>query len=229
MLKEHENYMSMVGTVDDLLVEEAGIVTAIPALQAKHNELVAKTAVVKGYQLIQETSIKGWTKRKKELKGDMIKKTMKIVSGVTAYALDKNETVLFEEVNYTKTKLEDLGDEEVDVACVLVHDKAAGLGIAVQDYGLLPADVTAQATATGLYVAVKQMPSGKADDRQVATARIKEGISDIRAIFKTMDRIVKTMADTEPDFVDKYFNAREIYDIGVRHEPVVEPPVPPVV
>lgn len=229
MLKEQENYMSMVGSVDDYMVDEVAIVSALPALQAKHNELVAKTAIVKGYQLIQGTSVKGWTKKKKELKGDMITKTMKIVSGVTAYALDKKDSVLFEEVNFTKSKLEGLGDEEVDVMCVLVHDKATGLGVAVQDYGLLPADITAQATATGLYVAVKQMPGGKVDERQVATVRIKEGISDLRDIFKTMDRIVKTMADTEPDFVDRYFYAREIYDIGVRHEPVAEPPVPPVV
>ncbi len=227
MDKKTENYMSMTTAVNDLLTREVGIVSSLVGLQTAHNDLIAKIAVERGYQLIQETGITGWATKKGEKKGDMITKAVKVVSGGTAYALANNDPVLFDEINYSKSRLETMRDEEVDLACKLIHDKASPIVVALVDYGILPADLTSLAAATGLYSAVKQMPSEKVDERQVAADGMKEAISDIRGIFEKMDRIVKTLQDTEPDFVKNYFNSREVYDIGVRHEPVV-PPVPPV-
>jgi hypothetical protein len=66
------------------------------------------------------------------------------------------------------------------------------------------------------------MPSGKVDERQVAKKNIEDTVDLMRKDFDLMDRVVKTMKDSQPEFVEKYFNAREIYDIGVRHEAPTE-------
>jgi hypothetical protein len=227
MDKVQENFMSMCAVVNDTLTAEPIVVATVPALVTAFADFSANISVVKGYQTIQDTQLKGWATQKGSRKDDMIYKTMKVVSGLTAFALATNDEVLFEEVNYTKSKLDTLRDEDVDVVCNLIHTKAVGVSIiTLANYGLILADLTGQSTAIGLYTAVKQMPSGKVDERQVAKAGIEMTIGKLRKNLELMDRLVRTLSDPAPEFVKKYFNSREIYDIGVRHEPVV-PPVTP--
>ena len=224
MLQKQENFMSMCGVTDDYMTANAGIVGGVVALQASHMTLKGDIAIVKGYQMIQDTNITGWAGKKGEKKTEAIDITMKIVSGVTGYALFKNDKVLFEEVNYTKSKLEGMRDEEVDVACNIVNAKATAVGFpALADYGLVAGDLAAQTAAIGVYVAVKQMPSGKEDEKQVATKGIADTITKIRLNFDIMDRLVKTLSVSQPEFVTNYFNAREIYDLGGGKE---KPPTP---
>jgi hypothetical protein len=215
-----ENFMSMSGSVDDTLTDEVAIVGAVPALATGHLNLKSKIALVKGYQLIQGTQLSGWATKKGTLKEDMADKSMKIVNGVTAYALAKEDSVLFEEMNYSKSKLSTMRDEEADVTCDLINTKASAIPILdLKNYGLLAADLTNQTDAIGLYKAVKQMPSGKVDERQVAKKGVEDTVALMRKDFDLMDRVVKTLNDTQPEFVTRYFNAREIYDLGVRHDP----------
>jgi hypothetical protein len=101
----------------------------------------------------------------------------------------------------------------VDVVCTLINGKCSGLTAALADFGLTAEDVTGQMESVGLYTAVKQLPSGKIDERQVATEGIAKTIGVIRKLFKVMDRVVRTMEDKEWEFVEKYFNSREIYDL----------------
>ena len=221
-----ENFMSMCGATDDLLTAEIAIVGGVIALKNGHLTLKNEISVVKAFQMIQETNLSGWAARKGSVKADMIIKSMKIVDGVSAFALTTGDEVLAGEMNYTTSKLEVMRDEQVDVACKLINAKATAVGApALADYNLVAADLTDQTAAIGLYAAVKQMPSGKVDERQAAKKGVEDTVVLLRKNFEVMDKVVNTMGDSEPEFVKKYFNAREIYDLGVRHE---KPAVPPV-
>lgn len=225
MLKTQENYLSMCVTTDDYCTENSTTLATVPALVLAHDRLKDNINVVKAYQAVSENDISGWTTSKGSLKTNMIDKTLKLVNGIGAYALDKNDSVLYNEVNYSRSKLESMRDEEVDVKCNLINEKGVAVGVALfVDYGLAAADFTAQEAAVTSYVAVKQKPSGKSDERETARDNITTTIGIIRKDFELMDRLVKTLAETKPDFVTGYFKAREIYDIGVRHEP--EEPTP---
>lgn len=227
MDNKQENFMSMCAVVKDLTTTEATVVATVPALANALIDFTFNITVVKGYQTIQDTQLKGWATQKGSRKEDMITKTLKIINALTAYALVSNDEVLKEEVNYSRSRLDGLRDEDVDVVCNLIYSKANLISIiSLGDYGLVLADLTAQYAAIGLYTAVKQMPSGKVDERQAAKDGIEVTIGKLRKNLELMDRLVKTMIDPAGEFVKKYFNAREIYDIGVRHEPVV-PPVTP--
>lgn len=223
MDKGQENYISMCTAVDDTCAAESVIVAGVPALQTGHINLKKNIALVKAFQLIQDTKLSGWAAKKGNLKDDMITKSMKIVEGASAYAIASGDEVLQGELKYTKSELGEMRDEQVDVACNLINAKAGAIPIAsLADYNIVAADFTNQTTAIGLYSAVRQMPSGKEDEKQVATKGIADTIELMRKNFKVMDKLVNTLKDSEPDFVKRYFNSREIYDLGVRHE---QPPV----
>jgi hypothetical protein len=227
------NFISMCGVVDDLMLRESVTVNTVPALVAGHTEHHSLIAREKAYQLIQSEKTKGITGKKGETKNGMIDLTMKIIHGTRAYAIKINDIILKENMNYSKSKLEDLDDESVDVICNLINTKASAVPVAnLADYNLTAADFTAQSTAVGLYSITKELPSGKIDEKQVATDGIKKTLKALRNNLEIMDNLVKTMEADYPDFFDNYFKAREVYDIGVRHKkpdenPPVKPPDPP--
>lgn len=225
MDKRNERYMSMCAVVDDLCTTEAGIVGHIPALVTAHTRLTNNITLVKGYQAIAENDIKGWTTSKGVLKSTMVTKTLKLSNGVGAYALATGNDVLYQEVNVSKSALEALKDEDVAVKCKLINTKGTEVGVAAfAVYGLEAGDFAAQEEAVDAYLAVKQKPSGMSDERETARVNIEKTIGEIRENFVLMDKLVKTFVGTQDTFVTNYFKAREIYDIGVRHEP--EEPTP---
>lgn len=225
MDKRNERFMSMCGVVDDLCTTEAGIIGHIPALVTAHVRLTNNITLVKGFQAISENDIKGWTTSKGVLKSTMVTKTLKLSNGISAYALATENKVLYQEVNVSKSALEAIKDEDVAVKCKLINTKGTEVGAAaLEDYGLAEADFAAQAEAVDAYLAVKQKPSGKSDERETARVNIEKTIGEIRKILVLMDKLVKTLTGSQDTFVTNYFKAREIYDIGVRHEP--EEPTP---
>lgn len=213
MEKRQENFLSMCATVDTTCTGEPGIIGSLAALQQCHTDLKAGIAEVKAYMLVQATDLSGWTVSKKNLRIEMIEKTLKLVNGVTAYALANDDPVLFDETNYSRRKLLRMRDEEVDVACKLVWERCSAIVAALADYGLAAADLTAQSAAIVKYAEIKTKPSLKEDEVQVATEGIARTLGKIRKVFKVMDRLVRGMQDTRPEFADKYFNSREIYDL----------------
>lgn len=213
MEKKQENFLSMCGVVDTFCKAEAVIIGSLAALQQCHTDLQTGIAATKAYMLIQETDLKGWTRSKNSMKLEMIVKTMKLVNSVTAYALANSNHVLYSETNYNKKKFLHMRDEEVNVVCSLVGTKCSGIIAELADYGLTAADLTAQSAAILKYNDIKSKPSVKEDEVQVATEGIATSLSKIRKVFRVMDRIVRGMQDTQPKFVKKYFNSREIYDL----------------
>lgn len=213
MNKRQENYISMCGAVDTTCKEEAVVVSSLAALQDCHNDLISNIARVKEYMAVQGSNIKGWTKKKKQARLDMIKKTLKLMNGATGYALVIKDFVLFGELNFSMRNLVRRRDEEIDVFCEMVNTKCSGIAAMLGDYGVTVTDVTTQAAAVVEYRKVKQKPNEKEDEKQVATEGIARTIKKIRGVFKIMDKVVRTMEDSEPEFVKRYFNSREVYDL----------------
>jgi len=226
MKQTAENYLSMCTTVVEFCDLNTTTIESIPALKTNYLVLKSHLAVLNGFQTIQATDIKGWAAKKGGLKSDMIEKAIKAVNGLTAFALSANDTVLFNEVNYTKSKLNALRDEEVNVVCTLIHTRGNERIAEITDFGVSSDDLNKLSEAIGLYEAVRQMPSEKEDERQFATKAIDETIGKIRQVFKIIDRIVRSLKISNTEFYEKYFNAREIYDIGVRHQPDEPTPTP---
>lgn len=203
----------MCAAVDMTCTEEAAVVGSLPALQNCHNELKFMIAKAKDYLMVQASNIKGWTKAKRKAKMDMIQKTMKLSNGGAGWALANNDLVLYREVNFSVRKLVRKRDEEVDVICELVNSKCSGVPGGLSDFGVTSADFAAQLELVENYRKLKQKPTEKENEQEVATEGLASTIVKIRGIFKVMDKVVRTLEDTETDFVTRYFKSREIYDL----------------
>jgi hypothetical protein len=220
MRHEQENFVNMSTAIDNMLTEDTGVVSGMPALQLAHHKLTSTIAALKGYLAIEGTVSRGLSVNKFDIKIDMILRTMKVVDGLTEFALAKNDITLFSAVNYSKLKLHKMRDDEIDSVCSLVNYKACTIGEpALAQHGLAPGDLTSQSESIGIFVAAKNVPNDIEEVNQYAENRIEETITNLKMILYSIERLIRSYTDSKQEFVEKYYHLREVYDMGVSHNP----------
>ena len=214
MERDQENSLSMFVTVQGTANNNNAAWMGVAGFVTQFGFFNTKVSEIQSTRNIQIGDISGFTVEKAVKKAEMITDTLKVSKGVVAFALATNNPGLKEQVDYSKTDLEGARDELVAGMCQIVHDRANDNILALADYNIVAADLTALQTSIGDYGLVSQLPSQKGDIRQAATALIPVQISEAKGILKIMDAIVETLKDSQPEFYSEYFNSREIYDLG---------------
>ena len=223
MTDKEENYLSMCVAVKTKCDSDPSALNGTPAFVTQYSIFNTDLSTFQALRTAQEQDIKGFTTDKHVKRGDMEEKTMDLVNGLKGFALATSNNILLEEINYTKSELRNDRDENVVSKCQIVQDRANTNAVALADYNITAGMITDQQAAIGIYSAVSQMPSVKGDEKQAITSQIGTTIEKIRDTFKILDSIAKTFKNTNPTFMEEYFNAREIYDLGGRGG---EPPTP---
>ena len=214
MDKDQENSLSMFKVVQGTVNNNLSVVSGITGFMTQDGLFNTKVSVIESTRNIQIGDISGFTVEKGMRKAEMITDTLKVSKGVVAFALATNNPGLKEQVDYSKSDLEDERDENVGGMCQIVHDRANENILELGDYNIVAADVTNLQTSIGDYGLVSQLPSQKGDIKQAATALLPTLFRETKDILKIMDAIVETLKETEPTFHSEYFNSREIYDLG---------------
>ena len=216
MTDDQENFLSMCGVVKTKCDSDPLAWNVVPAFVTQYSIFNTDMSALQALKTAQETDIKGFTTDKGVKRGDMEDKTIDLVNGLKGFALATSNNILLEEINYTKSDLRNARDEYVTSKCQIVQDRANTNAVALVDYNITAGMITDQQAAIGIYSAVSQMPSMKEDEKQAVTSQIAVTIGKLRDTLKIMDSIAKTFKNTNPTFMEEYFNAREIYDLGGR-------------
>jgi hypothetical protein len=214
MTDKEENYLSMCVVVKTKCDSDPLAWNGTPAFVTQYSFFNTDLSVLQSLKTAQEQDIKGFTTDKHVKRGDMEDKTMDLVHGLKGFALATSNNILLEEINYTASDLRNDRDENITSKCQIVQDRANTHSLALVDYNITAGMITDQQAAIGIYSAVSQMPSTKEDEKQAITSQIGTTIGKIRDTFKILDEIAKTFKNTNPTFMEEYFNAREIYDLG---------------
>lgn len=218
MNKSQENYLSMCVALSGTCDKFNSVWTTSGAFVASYTDFKSNVALLQETARLQLTEITGYAVDKADKKIDMIKNTMIVINGMKAYAIVKNNSVLLNEINYSKSDLENTRDELVAEKCQLINERALVLVAELAEYNLSNAQITLQQNSIASYKAISQMPSEKKDAKQYLTAKVEQTITLIREKLVVLDSLANTFKESNPDFVSEYFNSREIYDLGTRHE-----------
>ena len=203
----------------------------LPAFVSKYSSFNTKVSELNSLKEVQEKNITGFAVSKSNRKADMIEKTLKVISGLKAYSLDKNDPVILNEISYTPSNLETTRDEEVASKCQIVHDRANSIIALLNEYGIIADDLTVLQSSIGDYSASSQLPASKIDERHAVTERIGEVVTDIKKTLAVMDNLVNTLNDKTPAFVLTYNNSRAVNSLKGGHasngenKPVKDPQV----
>lgn len=197
---------------DDNTAATAGITAFAPVLATAKTKL----SLIDSLNEIAIATTKGVTLDAKKIRTDMTVLALKCANAVFAYAASINDNTLKAKVNYTEAKLNKFKKDEVDDVCQTIHDVTDANIANVQNYGITAADVTDLQTSTDLYRIAINSPRQAIISKKDANRQIKTLIREIiDNIFEPqMDKMVGTLKASNPSFVKKYFDARQIINLG---------------
>lgn len=165
---------------------------------------------------LQIYSRKGYSMDKEEQKDVMANASMNVLLCIKAYAVDQDNTVLYEEVNRPLSYIQKLSDTRARDYCSWVFLKGNELAADLLPFGLEAADLTALAESIDLYTLLIPKPRNQIVTRKQFTVEIKRLIAlGLEQLFK-MDAYVAALRYKEAAFYAAYFDNREIVDAGSR-------------
>ena len=108
-----------------------------------------------------------------------------------------------------------------------IHTSALANVAALADYGVTPAVLTDLQTKTAAF-------SRALGDRESSVAERKGARGSMNELFdkadellnEDFDRYFELLRPTDTELYNKYFSARVVKDMGMRHRPVATPPTP---
>ena len=175
--------------------------------------------VIKDLNVASELQIysrKGYSMDKDEQKNVMAEACMNVLLCIKAYAVDKNNTVLYQEVNRPISYIKKKADTLARDYCSWILLKGNELAADLLPFGLEAADLTALQVSIDLYTLLIPKPRYQIVTRKQFTVEIKRLIAlGFEKLFK-MDAYVSALRYKEAAFYAAYFDNREIVDSGTR-------------
>lgn len=211
------NKSRMYGSVDLALDNHSKLFADYGELVTAHQKLKDDLVMIGQNRQVQEADITGLTKTKIELKTSLIRKILKISSGLMAYATSVKNLDLKTKAKYTATDLKTSADPILYDIGVLLLGLATPIKTELAKYAIDEADYTEmESLLNGFKLAIPR--------RRVAASASKMSTGNIGEVFIGTDKLLKDEIDvlmkpfqfSQPDFYNTYKNARSIVDYSGR-------------
>lgn len=161
---------------------------------------------------IQKKGRKGKAVVKAERRALLSIVALDFVTKMRSYAMVINDMDLYNNLNYTKSSLENLINADFIAAMTTILNNVTALQPNLVAYGILPATITGFETLFTEYQTSAPLPKISSDEKKAATAGIKASIAAGNELLVKLDGVVRTLLFTNPAFVTSYFEARTLID-----------------
>ncbi len=212
------NSLNMANTVTAFLDKNNSIFST----NTKINTLLAaiKVTILSLIQTAaaQGTNTTGATASKQQLKQLAADKALHVAGGLQSYYEDINDLTLAGEYHFTDSDFTHGAIAEIIIKMQSVHDKAASITTATST-PLLPFLVTA-ADISDLQTAISNLTNAvplkkvMQASTTAATAILPGQFAIMRGQLDKMDTLISNYKMSQPSFVQGYFNARKIINLG---------------
>ncbi len=215
MNKRDEAKVSMYKSVEAHCTANQTIIATSVAFLASFNVFIAKLASLFTNQSAAQKQTKGVAIDKEALKAALIQAAYDIASVVFAYASKSKNETLKQSVNFSITDLDRLKDELIVPVCNNIKKAANDNIIALADYGVTAATLTALQTNLDNYAGSTAKPRLAKTQKTTDNKNVKAVMKEIDEILKNeMDKTVVIFRAANPTFVTKYTEVRKIVDPG---------------
>ena len=207
--------MSLV-TIDYVNGVDSSIIGGIPLFDSYYIPFKDNVNLLNNELVSQMMNRKGYAVDKKDIKEKMCLLGDAISDDVVAYAININDSILEGEMTFTYSELQRLGDAECVAANQLIYDKAkANLGD-LATYGVDGAMIDKYIGLIHDYQLATPAPKNQLIDKKMATGEIKDLFMSNTVYLNKMDKLVKVLKLTKPEFVKHYFASRKLVRASFR-------------
>ncbi len=219
MTDNQENKLSMGLVVQNVVNSNNEIWRELIAFVNAFSDFEEIITEILSNRVVQEADTKGVTLDKQRAEEILIAKTLMVSAGTYAYAVDNNNDTLREKINYSPSSLRKARDTILRDMCQLIHDEVKKEIGNLEEYGILPADLTDLQNKINLYYNAISEPREAITDRKTATQELVILFGRVDDVLKErMDKLMIMFRDSHPLFYRQYVNARMIVDLGESPE-----------
>jgi len=227
MDKYNSSRTLMLKTTVQLCRKNKPITDTVPAMDPVLQTIETKLILVDNLNQIGTSPTQGVTIDTKLLRKAMTMLTLKSANALAAYASVTKKNELFEKTNHPEAFYNELRKDDADDASHEIHTLGEKHLKEAADYGYNAADLDNLKTAISLYRTAMQDPRQAIITSSQAKKQAKEILKDTinNNLNNQLDKMVNTLQTTQPNFYNKYQQARIIIQIGSRTDE--KPPATP--
>lgn len=213
-----ENKFNMFLTTNGVLNEFEPTWTAIPAFSDIKSKVTNIITDISTYHQIQIADTTGITVDKNIIQQNLIEATLKVIHGLVAHAIVSGDNELLNRVNYNKTDLIHSRDTVLADKAQIIHDNAAPLVTELATYLVTPTDIETLSNLIKDYTDALPEKRIAVTQTKYSTDYLREKFLEMDDLLRNkLDKLILIFQDINPEFVSRYFTARIIIDLGVRH------------
>lgn len=221
MTTRQESKLGSFHGLKSLFEENISIVSKLPALQAVAVELSDKVGLIRQTISLEAEDITGHTGDKSVKRKELIKSALIISRLVFAYASTIGNLPLKSAMNFTKSKLKKIADDELGSVCSLIHEKATAIVNELVPYGISNESLDAFKAQIAAYVQQVQTPRVAGKARSSYSITLKNLFKQCSLLLEERaDSIILSLQDTYPHFFNMYQSLRLLVNPAVSNSRV---------
>jgi hypothetical protein len=179
-------------------------------------ETLCERIMAEGTEQVMDRT--GTAAEKREARKALVAAMMNVIYGVIAYAVIREDAVIEKKIAFSQWSLQKCRDSVLVARAQLVYETAFPLRNELTRYRVSEEDIGLVDTLKGTFRDLVPQPRDEQIRKKMATRELKDlfkRADDL--LYNKIDRVIKVYERDFPGFVQAYFIARIIVDIGVRH------------
>lgn len=222
-----ENRFTMYRAVESLLDANTAKTAGMTIFATRLGEFKDAIAAILEKEENRNNATAGMTADKKAKREDMIEDAAVIAAKLKVLGADTNDERLVQLADYNRTDLKKLRDTQLLPVVTGILNTADANAAGLAAYGVTAAMIASLGTKVSAY-------NTALGSKEVSFSVKGAAYTALLSLFDTADDILKNKLDNlmegfkkdDNEFYNQYKAAREIRDLGVRHE--TDEPTPPV-
>jgi hypothetical protein len=209
-----ENKKTMYYAVEETCKATQNIWQVLPAFVVAFNEFTSNLRVLEELLNNQAADITGATESKALLRSIMVEKAIQTASAVYTYYIQTGNVDKKNRVDFSRSDLLNIRDTASLDKCKLIHDEAQSILTNLGDYGVNKTELDDLQASIDAYKTQLSEPKIQRDNKKDFSSKIKETMSGTDHILHNkLDKLIEQFKTSNPEFYQKYKNARMIIDL----------------
>lgn len=222
-----ENKLTMYEAVKTVLANNSAITGTIAALATAITSFTGFIDQIKAKEIERNSATQGNAQNKNDARELLKDEMMAVCGAIFSLGETTSDNTLKAEGNVSRSELSQMRDTALVTKAQTIKGVADANAAALVPFGVSAADITSLETRTTTFNGLIGVRVAGSSIQGAAGAQVEALFKKAdKVLVNQIDKLMENFAKSETQFYDEYHLARQIIDLGVRHEEPT-PPTPP--
>lgn len=218
--------LNMFQAVETIFATNASKYAAIPIFKTAVDNFKGKVLAIQELDKSRsETKVPVATEKKNIAEDKLIQLTLKIARVMNVYAFNVKNTQIFDQTNISKSTFYNLPDNGKITLSKSISETANLHNKTLQSYGIAQTDLKELTDAITFYEQQIVTPRDVTTERKEMTRALAQLFAEAKSLLiDQLDKLMSIFKESEPEFYNTYFNARNVINTAYRKKTKTQTP-----